>query len=84
MRRIRLSKRADRFLARLPPKQRRQVSVKLSELCQDPYPLDGKPLKGYPFWRADQGEYRIVYAATDDLLEVPLNGKRNDEVYRQL
>ena len=85
MRRIELSKRAQKFLDRLPPKQRRQVSGKLLDLARDPNPSDSEQLKGFPYLRADIGEYRIIYHFNDIALSVPIIGKRNDdEVYRQL
>jgi mRNA interferase RelE/StbE len=54
-------------------------------LMEDPEPPDSFPLTGYPYRRADIGEYRIVYRVEEDCLKVALIGKRNDdEVYRQL
>lgn len=54
----------------------------------EPLPTDSKQLKGYPnYYRVDSGEYRIVYRykPEDDLVEVILVGKRNDdEVYKKL
>lgn len=87
MPRVDLHKSAVRFLDRLPPKQKRQVAVRIANLARDPAPQDAKLLKGFehPFRRADMGEYRIVYLVLDDVLHVLVVGKRNDyEVYRQL
>ena len=85
MRRINLTKRAHKFLDRLPPKQRRQISGKLLHLASDPTPPDSKELKGFPYRRADIGEYRIVYHFDAEALYVPAIGKRNDEdIYRRL
>jgi mRNA interferase RelE/StbE len=87
MLRIDLHKPAARFLDRLPPKPRRQLSVKIHQLAADPHPPDSKPLKGfdYPYLRATAGEYRIIYGVEGDRLHVFIVGKRNDdEVYRQL
>ncbi len=85
MRRINLSKRAQKFLERLPPKQRRQVSGKIIELAREPEPPDSAQLKGFPYVRADIGEYRIIYRFNDEELAMPIIGKRNDDdVYRQL
>ncbi len=48
-------------------------------------PADSKALQGYPFWRADVGEYRIVYRVEENCLKVALVDKRNDdEVYKKL
>jgi mRNA interferase RelE/StbE len=82
-----LYKAAARFIERLPAKHRRQIATKISELRTQPFPQDAKPLKGhaYPYFRADQGEYRIIYGVEDATLRVFLVGKRNDdEVYRRL
>jgi mRNA interferase RelE/StbE len=85
--RIELYKAAVRLLERLPPRHRRQVSGKIIDLARDPAPPDAKPLEGFdqPLMRADIGEYRIVYLVIENVLHVPLVGKRNDdEVYRRL
>ena len=84
MRTIELAKHADRFLRRLPPKHRRQVSVKVQELGANPTPQDASLLKGSSYWRADSGEYRIIYRFDDKTVFVSDIGKRNDdEIYRQ-
>jgi mRNA interferase RelE/StbE len=85
MRKVDLSRQAAKFLRQLPPKHGRQVAAKISQLAADPEPPDSKPLKGYPYLRADSGEYRIVYEHAADELRVLIVGNRNDdEVYRQL
>lgn len=87
MLRIELSKKAAKFLRRLPPKQAKQIARKLVALRQDPRPHDAKKLKGIQeeTLRADVGEYRIIYRVAGDTLQVPLIGKRNDaDVYRRL
>jgi mRNA interferase RelE/StbE len=76
------------FLKGLQPKIAAQIAKKVLALKVEPLPHDSKQLKGYPgFYRVDSGEYRIVYRfeADEDLVEVILVGKRNDdEVYQQL
>jgi mRNA interferase RelE/StbE len=85
MRKIDLTKQVQKFLGKLPPKQRRQVSGKIFQLAENPIPPDSKLLKGFPFRRADIGEYRIVYRFDEETLFVPTVGKRNDDdVYRLL
>ena len=86
MLRTRLSKSASRFIATRVPKHQRQIQVKIRELSSDPMPPDTKAVKGSqePCSRVDVGEYRIIYRVTDDVLEILLVGKRNDdEVYRE-
>ena len=42
-------------------------------------------LRGYPFYRIDVGEYRVIYDLDGDVVRIILIGKRNDdEVYRRL
>jgi mRNA interferase RelE/StbE len=86
MLKIEISKRAGKFLTTLPPKQGRQLAVKIQQLRENPEPNDSLLLKGFaPYRRADQGEYRIIYYVQDDILKVDLIGKRNDDdVYKQL
>ena len=85
MRRIDLTRQAEKFLRRVPPKHGRQLALKIQALASDPQPPDSKLLKGYPYWRADSGEYRIIYQYDEATLLVYAVGKRNDdEVYRQL
>ena len=69
----------------LPAKHFRQIALKIFDLLKNPNPADSKSLTGYPYMRADSGEYRIIYRVESDTLKVILVGKRNDsEVYRQL
>jgi mRNA interferase RelE/StbE len=51
----------------------------------DPEPGDSIRMVGYPYRRADIGEYRIVYRVDSDCLKVAVIGKRNDsDGYEQL
>lgn len=80
-----ITKQVLKLFRPLPAKQYRQVFNKVLALMEDPEPPDSSPLVGYPYRRADIGEYRIVYRVEEDCLKVALTGKRNDdEVYRQL
>lgn len=80
-----VTKQATRFFRPLPAKQYRQIFNKILALMEDPEPSDSSPLVGYPYRRADVGEYRVIYRVEEDCLKVVLVGKRNDdEVYRQL
>jgi len=85
MRRLDLGRRSLRFQEGLPAKQFRQVVRKLFALLDDPEPADSKQLAGFPYRRADVGEYRIVYTHGPDDLRIALIGKRNDgDVYAEL
>ena len=80
-----VSKKAQKFLDGLPPKQFRQIIRKVFVLLENPRPHDSQALRGYPFLRNDVGEYRIIYDVQGDMLRLIVVGKRNDEeVYRQL
>ena len=85
MLKINLSRQAAKRLKKLPDKHAKQVATKITELLSNPYPQDSLKLKGYPYYRADIGEYRIVYYIEEQTLEVLLIDKRNDdEIYKQL
>ncbi|GKT09747.1 type II toxin-antitoxin system RelE/ParE family toxin [Desulforhabdus sp. TSK] len=85
MLKLNITKQVLKFFRPLPAKQYRQIFNKVLALMEDPEPPDSSPLVGYPYRRADIGEYRIVYRGEEDCLKVTLIGKRNDdEVYRQL
>ena len=80
-----VSKKAQKFLDDLPPKQFRQIIKKVFALLENPRPHDSEELRGYTFLRNDAGEYRIIYDVQGDTLRLIVIGKRNDEeVYRQL
>ena len=80
-----LRQRASKFMQKLPPKHRRQISEKILALQNDPLPHDSERLTGFFYWRADVGEYRIIYRVEASVLFIPLIGKRNDdEVYKRL
>lgn len=82
---ISLTKDARKFLDGLPPKQFRQVVLKIFDLAKDPQPHDSQMLKGYDFYRADIGEYRIIYRFDDSCLYVAYAGKRNDDdIYKKI
>ncbi len=80
-----LTHQAKDFLDQLDPKKFRQVVKKILSLMENPKSADSKPLQGYPFWRADIGEYRIIYRVEGNSLKVALVDRRNDdEVYKKL
>ncbi len=74
-----LTRQAKGFLEQLDPKQFRQIVRKLFGLMEDPRPADAKLLQGHPFWRADVGEYRIVYRVEQNVLKIALIDRRNDD-----
>jgi mRNA interferase RelE/StbE len=74
-----------KFLGGLQAKQFRQVVSKILSLPKDPEPNDSQKLQGYPYRRAEIGEYRIVYRYDAECVYVAFVGKRNDDdIYKQL
>jgi mRNA interferase RelE/StbE len=73
------------FIQELDPKRFKQVLNKTLSLLENPHPHDSKKLVGYEeYFRADIGEYRIIYRVDDDTVRIALIGKRNDdEVYKK-
>lgn len=85
MRTLDLNPNIPKFLATLPPKHFRQLVSKIFELLSNPTPHDAAQLKGYPYYRTDVGEYRIIYQFTETVVIIRLVGKRNDDdVYKAL
>lgn len=83
---IDLSRQAERFLRELPAKQARQIAEKLMTLRSNPDLLPTELLRGYsPMRRLRAGEFRIIFAIENAVIQVRLIGKRNDdEIYKIL
>lgn len=81
---IRLSKRADKALTKLPAKQAKQIAQRIKALATDPDGIPSSALKGYSPWRrVKSGEFRVIYQIQEDELLIAMIGKRNDdEIYR--
>ena len=85
MRRFDIDRDAVKYLQDLDAKQYKQVASKMLSLLANATPADYRQLKGFPYYRVDSGEYRIVYRFDADTVYVVLIGKRNDdEVYEKL
>lgn len=86
MPRIELSKQAAAFLKELPAKQARQIAERLKRLAESPDALPSEALRGYaPMRRLKAGEFRIIFVAEPEIVQVRLIGKRNDdEIYKAL
>jgi mRNA interferase RelE/StbE len=80
-----LSRGARKALARLPQKHARQIATRILDLRSDPSPHDSSTLKGSPgFRRVDIGEYRIIYRAEGQELQIAAIGRRNDDaIYKE-
>lgn len=85
MYKIELRRRAQRALDRLPKTDFQTVVEALKELAQTPRPRGVEKVKSTGLWRIRQGDYRIIYAISDDqqLVTVVRIGHRR-EIYRSL
>ena len=80
-----MTKQALKAAKKLDAKQFRQVISAVLALMENPEPHDSQILKGASRGerRIDVGEYRVIYAVKDNLLEVLVIGQRNDDdVYK--
>ena len=73
-------------LVELQAKQFKQVMLSIIRLTKEPRPQDSQNLLGYPYYRIDIGEFRIIYdVENEETVRIILVGKRNDdEVYKRL
>ena len=81
---LRIEERAIKEMRRYPPKIYKQVMRRVVGLQFNPRPHDSEK-KGVGY-TVDTGEYRIFYVINrqEQLVEVLLVGKRNDEeIYKQ-
>jgi len=81
-----ITRKAEKEIAALPPKIRRQVIEKILSLENNPRPQDVKPLKGEQgALRVDSGEYRILFHLDEQSKEVAIfRVKHRRDVYRNL
>ena len=84
---IRVADDAQSFIENLSEKARRQVSRSLSQLEEDPFrgdvrPLQGKEWKGY--YRKRAGDYRIIFFLHHEqrLIDVAWVLRRSEKTYR--
>lgn len=84
MLKLTMTKDAAKFVKDLDAKQCKQVIVKCLGLCDNPRPTDSIKMRGSDCeYRADIGEYRIVYQFDETDIWINVIGKRNDnEVYK--
>jgi mRNA interferase RelE/StbE len=82
---IDISNAIRKYLTDLPIKHYRQITLKLLDLANTPFPHDSLKMKGYESrYRIDSGEYRVVYEVEGKLVRVVIVGKRNDsDVYKK-
>lgn len=72
---ITLSRKAEKFLAKVKPKEYRQLWGSIEDLEKDPRPNDSRHMKGYPgCFRITVGEFRVIYGF--DPLKPPAKHER--------
>jgi mRNA interferase RelE/StbE len=85
IRKLDLTNDARKFVEQLDAKQFKQVLRKILSLMADATPQDSIKLQGSEYYRADQGEFRIVYRFDVETVYIVVVDKRNDdEVYKHL
>ncbi len=86
MLKVQLQKKAGAFFEKIPAKHARQIVERIDALRVNPSSVVSEDLNGfYPFRRLESGEYRIVFLIENDILHIPVIGKRNDdEIYKQI
>jgi mRNA interferase RelE/StbE len=85
MRKLSVTRDAMKYVDGLAAKQYRQVVRRIFGLLQNPQPHDSSQLKGYEYWRVDQGEYRIIYKWDEEVVYVAVVDLRNDDAaYKRL
>ena len=82
---VEISESAEKFLEKVPKKDRSRIMEKIDSLADDPMPSGSIKLQGQrpPLYRIRSGDYRIVYSIKKDMLVVLIVeiGHRR-EVYR--
>jgi len=82
---VEISESAEKFLEKVPKKDRLRIIEKIDTLGQDPTPSGSIKLQGYKesLYRIRSGDYRVVYSIKKDILLVLVVeiGHRR-EVYR--
>lgn len=85
MKKLTISKDAEKVWKSLDAKQYKQVGTAIMDLLSNSRPHDSTALKNARAGerRVDVGEYRIIYTDAADEVSVLVLGKRNDaEVYK--
>ena len=82
---VEIAENAEKFLKKIPKKDRTKIIEKIDSLMTDPMPVDNKKLHGrnQALYRIRSGDYRIVYTIKSDILLILVIeiGHRKD-IYR--
>jgi mRNA-degrading endonuclease RelE of RelBE toxin-antitoxin system len=84
---VRIADDAHLFVESLPEKTRRQISRSITQLEEDPFRGDVKPLKGNEwkgYYRKRAGDYRIIFLMHHErrLIDVSWALRRTEKTYR--
>ena len=81
-----ITKDAQKFIEKLPPKQSKQIIMSIFKLSNNPFPNDYKHLSGHPnCYRIDCGEYRICYKVFEkDVFIIVIGIRNDDDVYKKI
>jgi len=67
---VRLTKRAEKNLAKIPKREGERIRIALRALEHNPHPPAARKLVNRPEWRVRIGKYRILYEVIDNELVV--------------
>ena len=80
---VRLSKIAERNLAKIPKRDGERIRTALRILEYDPYPPAARKLVNVEAWRVRIGNYRIIYDVREqELLVLVITIGHRKDVYR--
>ena len=71
---VRLTKRAEKDLAKIAKREGERIRIALRALEKNPYPPAARKLVNRPEWRVRIGKYRIVYEVIENELVVLVIG----------
>lgn len=72
-----------RFLKKRDNKQFLQLLKAITELCDEPRPIDSISMGNGKHYRKDVGEFRIIYRFDNSVLYITVVGNRNDSAAYQ-
>ena len=86
--RIKVGRRVQKTMARLPRKDQARIIVALKNLAQDPRPPGCRPVKAAPkgTYRVRVGSFRVIYTIldADQVVVVARVARRDESTYRGL
>ena len=81
---VRLTKRAEKDLAKIAKREGERIRIALRALEHNPYPPAARKLVNRPEWRVRIGKYRILYEVIDnELVVMVISIGHRSEIYDQ-